>query len=139
MLALLGQQTRPLVGFPPSTKGGSTAWQSSKATGQRGWKRQPGGIATALGVSPCRMMRSPRRRGLGTGTTESSARVLGCWGCASIWRVGPISTIRPKYITAIRSAIWTPLVDIILVGNAVHLEDIFFKIPLLTTINWIKI
>jgi hypothetical protein len=37
------------------------------------------------------------------GTTEISAFVYGCCGFATTARTGPSSTIRPRYMTAIRS------------------------------------
>ena len=40
-----------------------------------------------------------------SGTTSSSARVYGCIGRVRTSSAGPISTIRPRYITATRSAI----------------------------------
>ena len=76
----------------------------SMATGQRGWNRQPGGMSDGSGRSPFRMIRWRRRSGSGTGTTEMSAFVYGCCAFRITSRVGPSSTIRPRYITATRSA-----------------------------------
>ena len=56
--------------------------------------------------------RAPRRRGSAarvrslSGTTESSARVYGCRGSSSSSSVVPCSTMRPRYITATRSAMF---------------------------------
>src|SRR5438094_227824 len=72
--------------------------------GQRGWKRQPLGIRTASGASPLRISRFERSRGSRRGTTESSAFVYGCCGSRMTDCAGPSSTIRPRYMTAMRSA-----------------------------------
>jgi hypothetical protein len=60
-----------LIGF----KVGSICVQSRIFMGQRGWKRQPEGRWNGLGVSPCKMIRSRRRLGFGTGMTEMRALV----------------------------------------------------------------
>ena len=70
-------------------------------TGQRGWNRHPGGIFVGSGGSPSRTGRSMPPA---SGTTSSRARVYGCRGRRSTSSVGPSSTIRPRYITATRSA-----------------------------------
>ena len=44
--------------------------------------------------------------GSGIGTAESSATVYGCSGASYSSRDGASSTIRPRYITAIRSLMW---------------------------------
>ena len=72
-------------------------------TGQRGWNRQPAGMRLGSGVSPVRICCSTRSI---SGTTDSSALVYGCCGSASTSSAVPISTIRPRYITAIRSAMF---------------------------------
>ena len=59
---------------------GSIELQSAIATGQRGWNRQPLGIRTASGVSPCRIWSCFRSRGSAAGTTDRSAFVYGCCG-----------------------------------------------------------
>ncbi len=67
-----------------------------------------GGTGTRRG---CGSDRAARRRGAAvgsasaSGTTSSSARVYGCDGCVRTCLVGPTSTMRPRYITATRSAI----------------------------------
>ena len=45
-------------------------------------------------------------RGSGSGIAESSACVYGCAGRSKTSSTSPISTIRPRYITATRSAMW---------------------------------
>ena len=73
---------------------------------QRVRKRQPDGGSAGLGRSPCRTMRRRCRsfRGSGSGIAESSACVYGCAGRSNTSSTSPISTIRPRYITATRSA-----------------------------------
>ena len=44
--------------------------------------------------------------GSGIGTADSSACVYGCVGVSNTASTSPISTIRPRYITATRSAMW---------------------------------
>ena len=51
--------------------------QCSKATGQRGWKRQPFGGLTGLGTSPCKIIRSRLRVGSGMGMADINAWVRG--------------------------------------------------------------
>ncbi len=58
----------------------------------------------ALGTSPTGAGSLPRRRGSGFGAALNSACVYGCCGALSSCCRVPISTIRPRYITAIRSA-----------------------------------
>jgi hypothetical protein len=41
-----------------------------------------------------------------SGSTDSSARVYGCLGSRRISSAGPLSTMRPRYITATRSAMF---------------------------------
>ena len=74
---------------PPGTAGG---------TGTRSER------GSAFGVSPRRIWGVSRSRGSRLGTTDSRAFVYGCCGFATTSRAGPCSTIRPRYITAIRSA-----------------------------------
>src|SRR5579863_8779349 len=103
------------VSPPPSgSSSGVTVRQRSVATGQRGWNRQPGRGSITLGGSP----RSPAaaasasRLGggaLGSGTAESSSWVYGCRGAASTSSTGPVSAIRPAYITISRSATYLAL------------------------------
>ena len=60
------------------------------------------GIRVGSGGSPGRIGRSIPPA---SGTTSSSALVYGCSGRVRTSSAGPISTIRPRYITATRSAI----------------------------------
>src|SRR5688572_5007948 len=53
---------------------GTSAEQTGRAIGQRGWKGQPGGGAVGLGGSPLRWMR-PWRWCFREGTAERRARV----------------------------------------------------------------
>ena len=80
--------------------------QRSNASGQRGWKRQPDGTRAASGVSPTRIVRRgpPAAGGTGVGDTDTSAAVYGWCGDLITRSAGPTSMIRPRYITAIRSA-----------------------------------
>ena len=75
---------------------------------QRVWKWQPDGGLTGDGTSPLRMIRRRRRStsGSGIGTADSSATVYGWSGRELSSRDGASSTIRPRYITAIRSLMW---------------------------------
>jgi hypothetical protein len=50
---------------------GHCSWTS----GQRGWKRQPGGMAVGSGGSPLRIWGLRRSRGFRGGTADSSALV----------------------------------------------------------------
>ena len=75
----------------------------SNAFGQRGWKRQPGGMLIAEGTSPLSSIIFCFRSGSGTGIAESNACVYGCKGFEKSSSLAPISTIFPKYIMAILS------------------------------------
>ena len=77
--------------------------QPAIASGQRGWNEQPSGGSAASGISPRGRSRGTIRSGSGSGIALSSALVYGCRGLAKISSVGPISTIRPRYMIAIRS------------------------------------
>src|SRR5256885_2231096 len=61
-------------------------------------------MSEGSGRSPYSMIRSRRRSGSGTGTTDTRAFVYGCFGFLIRSRVGPSSTILPRYMTPIRSA-----------------------------------
>src|SRR5581483_4085051 len=89
---------------PTGSSWGSVALHAGIATGQRGWKRQPDGTSIGFGVSPRRICALTRWRGSRRGTTERSAFVYGWRGLSITARAGPSSTMRPRYITAIRSA-----------------------------------
>src|SRR5688572_18743510 len=90
-----------------STSAGARSLQTGMANGQRGWKWQPEGGETADGGSPARTIRCRFRwrLGLATGTAESRAAVYGCWGAVDTAAAGPVSTMRPRYITATRALI----------------------------------
>src|SRR5207244_167990 len=62
------------------------------------------GTSIGFGVSPFRICGAARSRGSRLGTTERSAFVYGCCGLRTTSLAGPCSTMRPRYITAIRSA-----------------------------------
>ena len=72
------------------------------------WKRQPDGGFTGLGTSPVRMIRRRRASttGSGIGTADRSATEYGWSGPVYSSSDGAVSTIRPRYITAIRSLTW---------------------------------
>ena len=53
---------------------GASFRQTSIASGQRGWKWQPAGGASGLGISPRTAPASSRRRGSGWGIASSSVR-----------------------------------------------------------------
>ena len=77
------QAGRPVpAGRRPATSrsSGSVSLQRASATGQRGWKRQPGGTRTGFGVSPVRICGAVCSSGSRRGTTEISAFVYGCCG-----------------------------------------------------------
>ena len=59
-----------------------------------------------FGVSPWRICGWTVARGSRWGTTEMRAFVYGCFGSVTTSRADPSSTIRPRYMTAIRSAKW---------------------------------
>lgn len=73
------------------------------ATGHRGWNGQPIGAAAASGISPRGSSRGTVREGSGSGTAPSSAFVYGWRGLVKISATGPISTILPRYMMAMRS------------------------------------
>src|SRR5947208_1218668 len=60
-----------------SRHSGSRVAHSGRAIGQRVWKRQPGGGASGLGISPFRMMRLlvPASGTFGSGSADSNACV----------------------------------------------------------------
>ena len=87
-----------------STTGGSiTSHVPAMNRWQRVWNTHPDGGLAGLGISPARLIRvagSPST----VGTADSSASVYGWCGPSKISSVRPISMIRPRYITAMRSA-----------------------------------
>ena len=87
-----------------STSGGSVTSHRPRITRwQRVLKTQPVGGLAGLGISP-----SSRIRGAASpstlGTADSSASVYGWFGPWKTVSESPTSMIRPRYMTAIRSA-----------------------------------
>ena len=78
--------------------------------GQRGWKGQPGGAAMTLGGSPPTTGRM-RRRLAGTRLRHGGQQRprVGVQGWSTSSRAAASSTMRPAYITAMRSAKWRAL------------------------------
>src|SRR5437667_1308827 len=89
-----------------STRGGAVVAQLSCANKHRVRKRHPLGRSIGLGSSPLIGTAVYSCAGSGTGTAERSARVEGWVGWAMTSSVGASSTIRPRYMTAIRSAMY---------------------------------
>src|SRR5262245_45244772 len=83
---------------------GATRAHCSIANGQRGWKWQPEGGLIGDGTSPLRMMSSRGASGSARNAAENSAFVYGCSGLRYKDSVSACSTIRPRYITAVRWA-----------------------------------
>src|SRR5439155_20687641 len=86
-----------------SRNSGFVVLQISCAYGHRGWNVHPVGRSIGLGSSPQILARPRWNFGSGTGTEVRSACVYGCNGFAMTSSPIPSSTIRPRYITAIRS------------------------------------
>src|SRR5213594_1260402 len=86
-----------------SRNSGFVVLQISCAYGQRGWNVHPLGRSIGLGSSPWIFARPRWNFGSGTGTEVRRACVYGCNGCAMTSSPVPSSTIRPRYMTAIRS------------------------------------
>src|SRR5581483_881224 len=98
----------------------SVSRQLPWATGQRGWNRQPVGGFAGSGTSPGRSTgRTPAPALLASGgrppappdsgsrgIAPTRASVYGWRGFAHTVSVSPVSTIRPRYMTATRSATW---------------------------------
>jgi len=76
--------------------------QAWSARAQRGAKAQPGGRCANDGAMP-ESAPAACRAGRGLAPSRSAARVR-CSGWASTASTGPCSTMRPAYITAMRSA-----------------------------------
>ena len=92
---------------PKSVISGSSSVHRSIATGQRVWKRQPGGGAIGLGISPASSAGAQPARRVGDGDRlqqRLGVRVLRI--AEHRPRVVPVSTIRPRYITATRWLMW---------------------------------
>ena len=73
------------------------------SAGQRGLNRQPLGIRVGSGVSP---LQDNGFQPLDLGHDGQQRPRVGCCGSSSTSSVGPISTTRPRYITASRSAMF---------------------------------
>jgi hypothetical protein len=84
-------------------RSGTSIAQRASATGQRGWNGQPPGGATGEGGSP-ESGDGGGARGSSLGIAASRARVYGWRAPPKISSTVPVSTIRPQYITATRSA-----------------------------------
>ena len=71
------------------------------------WKTHPEGAFRGLGNSPSIIILflSFSIRGSGIGTADNKALVYGCSGYVYSYPLSPISTICPRYITAILSLI----------------------------------
>ena len=84
----------------PSMKAGSggRARHSLTAKPQREANEQPGPRRPGRGGWPSIPVSTSAR--CGDGTAASSPRVYGCSGSPNTLAVGPISTIRPAYMTA---------------------------------------
>ena len=78
--------------------------RSRRRSGSEGESGSPPGCRTGFGVSPSRIWGRRRSWGSRRGTTEISACVYGCCGLPTTVRAGPSSTMRPRYMTTIRSA-----------------------------------
>src|SRR5215510_14649212 len=72
------------------------------AEGQRGWKRHPDGRLSALGISPVIGFVWVRSSGWDGSAAAKSACVYGCIGRVHNASLSPVSTILPRYITAMR-------------------------------------
>src|SRR5213593_4819926 len=86
-----------------SRNSGFVVLQISCAYGQRGWNVHPVGRSIGLGSSPWIFARPRWNFGSGTGTDVRSACVYGCSGFEMTSSPTTSSTIRPRYMTAIRS------------------------------------
>src|SRR5690606_18803944 len=100
------QYTRWAGSRRTSDSAGTTVEHGSNTSGQRVWKRQPGGGSIGDGTSPSSGTGFRGARGSGTGLAESSARVYGWRGASNKSSAEATSTSLPRYITATRSATW---------------------------------
>ena len=84
---------------------GSTARQESSPIGQRGWKRQPARDVDRVRRLALQDLRAGAgRAGRGAARPRSAPACTGAAGCRRPSRAGPSSTMRPRYMTRIRSA-----------------------------------
>ena len=108
---------RPRAATAPSTRSqqaarvapaGSSSGRSwrhrSNTCGQRGWNAQPAGSAVSRGIVPSICVSRSRSSTI-DGIEPISPTVYGCCGRWITSATGPISTMRPAYITATRSAV----------------------------------
>src|SRR5262249_56037820 len=85
---------------------GSSVAHRSMANGQRGWNRHPAGGSSGLGTSPASVSASRAlSKSIGS-AAANSAFVYGCCGASAIASASPLSTILPRYITAIVWLMW---------------------------------
>src|SRR5438552_16519994 len=77
--------------------------QVGRTDGHRGWKRHPAGGLIASGISPRGSTPALGRPGSGTGNAAMRARVYGRFGSGKSVADGPVSTIGPSYMIAMRS------------------------------------
>src|SRR5690606_31982027 len=98
------QYTRWAGSRRTSVSSGTIVEHGSNASGQRVWKRHPGGGSMGDGTSPSSGTGWSGARGSGTGLAESSARVYGWRGDSNRSSAEATSTSLPRYITATRSA-----------------------------------
>ena len=87
------------------------AWEASSSSlnfGQRVWNGHPGGGAAGDGRSPSSKMRWRlcSLDGSGTGMADNKPWVYGCIGWSKTSETSPNSTMRPRYMTATRLAMW---------------------------------
>ncbi len=75
--------------------------QRSITLGQRGWKWHPDGGFSGLGTSPLSTISSRLSAGCEGSAAANSARVYGWRAALATVDAAPISTTRPRYITAI--------------------------------------
>src|ERR1019366_5697871 len=78
---------------------------TGRAEAQRGWNGHPEGGETGDGGSPGTASGADRGPGASRGREASKRAVYGWRGEAKRAAVGASSTMRPRYITAVRSAI----------------------------------
>ena len=86
---------------------GRSPGSGPRATGQRGWKRQPDGTSIGFGVSPVRICGTVCVvAGRAAARPRCSAFVYGCCGLRRPPAPAPPRRSGPRYMTAIRSAKW---------------------------------
>src|SRR3989339_1374321 len=99
-VSLLRQATLCEVSRCRGLSRGDSPLHVGMATGQRVWNLQPLGGFRGEGKSPIKTVRVRTVAGTRRGTADSSACVYGWCGLLMMSRVRPISTISPRYITA---------------------------------------